>query len=89
MLARDNINRLTGLFLLVGKIEQRPDLLNRETEIARPPREGKTTDMHGRLFAVIARRARWRGQQADALVIADGFHFGVGRARQHADVHSS
>ena len=35
----------------------------------------------------IARRARGRVQQADALVIADGFHFGVGSTRQLADIH--
>jgi hypothetical protein len=79
--ARDEIDRLAGPILLVGEIKQRPDLLNRKTEIARAPRERKAAGMCSGIVAVIARRAGRRGQQADALVIADGFRLGIGRAR--------
>ena len=73
---------------LIREIEQRPDLLDGETEIARPPREGEATGVRSRVVAVIACRAGRRGQKADALVIANGFHFGIRCACQLADIHA-
>jgi hypothetical protein len=45
MLASDHVHGFTGLFFLVGEVEQRPDLLDRKTEIAGATGEGKAADM--------------------------------------------
>ena len=58
MFPSDNVHGFAGLFFFVGEIEQRSNLLNRKTKVARSPREGKAADMSGCVVAVITRGAR-------------------------------
>jgi len=87
--AGNRIHGVAGLFLLVCEREQRADLLDRKTELARPPGKSQAAHMFRRIVAVIAGRARRLRQQADLLVIADGLRFGVRGARQFPDIHGS
>ena len=47
MCAGYGVHRFAGLLFVVGKIEQRPNLLNGKTEVTRPPCEGEAADMAG------------------------------------------
>src|SRR3546814_3509170 len=79
---------------IVGQSEQRPHLIERETQIARAPDERQPPQFGTAIIAVISGRAPRLRQQADPFVIADGFDLGVGRLaeiadRQRSDEHTS
>ena len=63
---------------IVRQVEQRADLLDREAQLARMAHEAQPRAVRLAIAAVIGRGARGRGQQADALIIADGFDVGAG-----------
>jgi hypothetical protein len=86
MRASDGVHRATGLLFPVGEIEQHAYLLDGKAKITGAARKGEAACVRGGVVAVIARRAGWRGQQADALIITDGFRVGVGGSRQFSDV---
>ena len=68
MLLGDCIDRRAGLVAVVGKREQRPDLIERETEIAGAADEAQPVEMRAVIGTVIAADARRSRQQAGLLV---------------------
>lgn len=85
MLARDRIDVSAVALALVGKVEQRPDLVECEAQVARAPDEAQAAEMVRRVAPVIAAGARRGGQEPDPLVVADRLHLGVGRPRELSD----
>lgn len=61
MLARDRIHDCTVAITLVGEVEQRPDLLDGEAQVARAPDEAEAGDMRAVVGPVIAGRSRGSG----------------------------
>jgi hypothetical protein len=47
MLAGESVHGFTGLLLLVGQAEQRPNLFDGKAQIPRAPGKGKAADMRG------------------------------------------
>ena len=67
-----------------GEVEQCANLLDRETQFARSADEAKSCDISAVIGPVAALPER-HGQQADPLVIADGFDVHPGALGQLAD----
>jgi len=88
MFLGDSIDRLAGLFLVVGETEQGADLLNGKSKIARPPDETQSVEVLDPVSAIVAARPCRRRQQPRLLVKADGFDLRRCLARQMADGQS-
>ena len=67
--------------------QQRPDFVQRHVQRAAVAHKGQPFGVVGAVEAVVAVAARRGGQQALALVVADGVDRGLGRAGQFADFH--
>src|SRR3546814_13010752 len=65
----------------------RSDFLDRETQLARMAHEAEPRPVRARIAAIVGGGTIGRGEQADALIIADGFDIGAGGTRQFADLH--
>ena len=74
---------------LVAPGQQGADFAQRHVEPAPLADEGQAIDVAGVVVPVVVARARRRGQQTDALVIADGVGRRVGGVGQFADLHGA
>ena len=88
MLPGNAANLGARLIGIVGEAKQLADLIQGEAEIVAPPDEVQSREMLSCVGAIIAAGTGGGRQQADPLVIPDGFDFGASWARQFADAES-
>ena len=67
--------------------QQQANLVERHVQAAAVADEAQPVRMRGPIDAVVAVGARGFGQQALALVIADGLHLGAGMVGEFSDFH--
>src|SRR3546814_5634115 len=87
MRGRDAVGLAAVARRIVRRVEQRADFLDRETQLARMAHDAEPRPVRARIAAIVGGGTIGRGEQADALIIADGFDIGAGGTRQFADLH--
>jgi len=70
---------------LVGQLEEGPDLVDGETERARPADKGQSLEMVRPVQPITAGASRGRGQEPNALVVADRLDIAAGALRKRPD----
>lgn len=84
---RDAVSLAAVAVGMVGEVEQRTDLFDRKAEVARMADEAQPRTVLGAIAAIVGIGPCRSGEEADPLVIADGFDVGAGGTRQLADFH--
>ena len=74
-----------GIAALVGQLEEGPDLVDGETERARPADEAQSLEMVRPVQPITAGASRGRGQEPNALVVADRLDIAAGALRKRPD----
>ena len=91
MFAGNRIDNGAGTVALIRKPEERPNLLNGESEVARPANEAQAPQVRIRIAPVVARSPARLRQKADRLIvlhrliISDRFDLGFRRLCQIAN----
>src|SRR3546814_14541579 len=73
MRGRDAVGLAAVARRIVRQVEQRADFLDRETQLARMAHEAEPRPVRARIAAIVGGGTIGRGEQADALIIAECF----------------
>jgi hypothetical protein len=77
--------RRAGLMRIVLEYQQRANGINIETQLAGVPDKRETAQVRSRIATLVAFASVWRHKQADAFIIADGWHFDAALTGRVAD----
>ena len=85
MFASNGINSVARAAPLIRKTDEFADVGKREAEITCSANETQAVSLFNGVRTVVAAGSRRRRKKANALIIPDGFHTGIGRLGEIAD----